>query len=94
MCHRIRQEYDICAGWYGMVCCGMYGMMGFSDVMCDAMVLMVWLVSHWMRCWRLCRVGARDHVARLVRRCGMALGAATAAAVRILRWLGFWRTRP
>ena len=36
MCHRTRQEYDICAGWYGMVCCGMYGMMGFSDVMCDA----------------------------------------------------------
>ena len=44
-----------------MVCCGMCGMMGFSDVMCDAMVLMVWLVSHSMRCWRLCRVGARDH---------------------------------
>ena len=76
-----------------MVCCGMYGMMGFSDVMCDAMVLMVWLVSQPMRYWRVVPGGwVLVIMARLVRRCGMALGAATAAAVRIVRWLGFWRT--
>ena len=38
-----------------------YGMVGFGCDMRDAMVLMVWLVSQPMRCWRLCRVGARDH---------------------------------
>ena len=31
-----RQEYEVCAGWYGMVCCGMYGMVGFGcDMRCD-----------------------------------------------------------
>ena len=44
-----------------MVCCGMYGMVGFGCDTRDAMVLMVWLVSQPMRCWRLCRAGARDH---------------------------------
>ena len=76
-------------GWCAVVCMVWWG----SDVICDAMVLMVWLVSH-----SICAVGACAGwvlviMARLVRRCGMALGAATAAAVRIVRWLGFWRTR-
>ena len=44
-------------GWCAVVCMVWWG----SDVTCDAMVLMVWLVSQPMRCWRLCRVGARDH---------------------------------
>ena len=75
-------------GWCAVVCMLWWG----SDVLCDAMVLMVWLVSH-----SICAVGACAGwvlviMARVVRRCGMALGAATAAAVRIVRWLGFWRT--
>ena len=61
-------------GWCAVVCMIWWG----SDVICDAMVLMVWLVSH-----SICAVGACAGwvlviMARLVRRCGMALGAATA----------------
>ena len=76
-------------GWCAVVCMVWWG----SDVICDAMVLMVWLVSQPMRCWRLCRVGARDHGA---------LGAAVrdgagccdcGGCSRIVRWLGIWRTR-
>ena len=44
-----------------MVCCGMYGMVGFGcDVRCDGADGLAGL-SFDMRCWRLCRVGARDH---------------------------------
>ena len=60
-------------GWCAVVCMVWWG----SDVICDAMVLMVWLlVSQPMRCWRLCRVGARDHGA---------LGAAVRDGAWVLR---------
>ena len=76
-------------GWCAVVCMVWWG----SDVICDAMVLMVWLVSQPMRCWRLCRVGARDHgalgaavrdgawVLRLRRLFGSCVGLASGAPV-------------
>ena len=58
-----------------MVCCGMYGMVGFGCDTRDAMVLMVWLVSQPMRYWRVVPCGwVLVIMARLVRRCGNGAG--------------------
>ena len=75
-----------------MVCCGMYGMVGFGcDMRCDGADGLAGLSFDAL--FGACAGWVLVIMARLVRRCGMALGAATAAAVRIVRWLGFWRTR-
>ena len=74
MCHRIRQEYEVCAGWYGMVCWrGMYGMVGFGcDMRCDGADGLAGLSTDAL--FGACAGWVLDIMARLVRRCGMALG--------------------